>query len=250
MIRNMWLSRSRLKYHLRMVACTVLAVLFLDGPAIADDLDDFHRAVEAAMTHHRAASGYLRTGNIDLAALELEGLREAWGKVSILPRPAAFRDQQRYTGTILEIAAGLIGTTLVLNMGRADVARESLDKIRRTLSGLRRDSGVTVLADCVLDANTEMDALFALDDKPSSWDAAGVADITARSVSYQTTLQRCDAMAPPGIRTHAEFRRLIDGALVGLGQFPKAIEARDRDLLHRLLGELRSFDNLLAFRYG
>ena len=31
---------------------------------------------------------------------------------------------------------------------------------------------------------------------------------------------------------------------------PKAVETRDRDLLHRLLIELRSFDHLLAFRYG
>jgi len=52
------------------------------------------------------------------------------------------------------------------------------------------------------------------------------------------------------IGNHAEFRRLIDGALASLDQFPKAIEGRDRDLLHRLLIELRSFDHLLAFRYG
>ena len=57
-------------------------------------------------------------------------------------------------------------------------------------------------------------------------------------------------MAPPGIRRHAEFRRLIDGALASLAQVPKAIETRDGDLLHRLLIELRSFDHLLAFRYG
>ena len=57
-------------------------------------------------------------------------------------------------------------------------------------------------------------------------------------------------MAPRGIRDHAEFRRLIDGALASLAQFPKAIETRDADLLHRLMIELRSFDNLLAFRYG
>ena len=43
---------------------------------------------------------------------------------------------------------------------------------------------------------------------------------------------------------------LIDGALASLAQVPKAIETRDADLLHRLLIELRSFDNLLAFRYG
>jgi hypothetical protein len=57
-------------------------------------------------------------------------------------------------------------------------------------------------------------------------------------------------MAAPAIRNHADFRRLIDGALASLGQIPKAAETRDADLLHRLLIELRSFDHLLAFRYG
>ena len=90
------------------------------------------------MSHHRVAAGYLRTGNIDLAVLEIEGMREAWGKVSTLPRPAAFRDQERYTATMLDIAARLIGIMLVLNLGRTDVARESLDAIRASLSELRR----------------------------------------------------------------------------------------------------------------
>ena len=103
---------------------------------------------------------------------------------------------------------------------------------------------MTVLADCVLDANVAMDALFAHEAKPD-WDS-----VAAGSESYRATLQRCDGMAPPAIRNHAEFRRLIDGALAGLAQMPKAVETRDSDLLHRLLIELRSFDNLLAFRYG
>lgn len=230
----------RLKRALRMA---VLATL-LAAPAQAGDLDDFHRAVEAAMNHRRVAAGYLRTGNIDLAVLEIEGLREAWGKVSVLPRPAAFRSQERYTAVMLEVAASLIGTTLVLNLGRADVARDSLDAIRKSLSELRRQNGVTVLADCVLDANVAMDALFAHDAKPD-WES-----VAAGSESYRATLQRCDGMAPPTIRGRAEFRRLIDGALASLAQMPKAVEARDGDLLHRLLIELRSFDNLLAFRYG
>jgi hypothetical protein len=213
-------------------------------PVRADDLSDFHAAVEAAMSHHRVAAGYLRTGNIDLAVLEIDGLREAWGKVATLPRPAAFRDPQRYTATMLDIAARLIGTKLVLDLGRADVARESLDAVRRSLSELRRGSGVTVLADCVLDANLSMDALFAHDGKPD-WES-----VAAGAESYHGTLKRCDGMAPPGIRNHAEFRRLIDGALASLAQVPKAAETRDADLLHRLLIELRSFDHLLAFRYG
>jgi hypothetical protein len=214
------------------------------APARAGDLDDFNTAVEAAMSHHRVAAGYLRTGNIDLAALELEALREAWARVSSLPRPAAFQSQERYTAVMLETAAALIGTTLVLNMGRADVAAESLDKIRKSLSELRRENNVTQLADCVLDANVSMDALFALDGK-QDWES-----VSAGAESHRATLQRCDGMATDRVRRNGEFRRLIDGALASLAQMPKAIETRDADLLHRLLIELRSFDNLLAFRFG
>ena len=222
----------------------LFALLLLATPAAADDLADFNAAVEAAMSHHRVALGYLRSGNIDLAALELDGMRQAWAKVATVPRPAVFRDKERYTATMLEIAAGLVGTTLVLNMGRADIAQESLEKIRKSLSDLRRENGVTVLADCVLDANIAMDALFVRDGKP---DWSGV---SASADAYRATLQRCDAFAAPTIKSSPQFRRLIDGALASLAQFPKAIETRDNDLLHRLLIELRSFDNLLAFRYG
>ena len=221
-----------------------LALLLLAAPARADDLSDFNAAIEMAMSHHRVALGYLRTGNIDLAALELDGMRQAWAKVSTLPRPAAFRDRERYTGTMLEIAAGLVGTDLVLKMGRPDVARESLEQVRTSLSKLRRESGVTVLADCVLDANQAMEPLVAQDKSPD-WSKIGAA-----ADAYRTTLQRCDAMAEPRVKSSGEFRRLIDGALASLAQLPKAVEMRDADLLHRLLGELRAFDNLLAFRYG
>jgi hypothetical protein len=101
-----------------------------------------------------------------------------------------------------------------------------------------------VLADCVLDAKRAMDALFAHDARPD-WES-----VAAGRRPTAPTLQRCDGMAPPAIRDHAEFRRLIDGALASLAQVPKAVETRDGDLLHRLLIELRSFDHLLAFRYG
>ena len=130
MLANMERPITLLKRAACMAAC--LACLLVT--ARADDIDDFNRAVETAMSHRRVAAEYLRTGNIDLAVLEIDGMRAAWGKVSTLPRPAAFRDQQRYTGTILEIAAGLVGASLVLNLGRPDVAREQLGTIRASLS--------------------------------------------------------------------------------------------------------------------
>jgi hypothetical protein len=137
-----------------------------------------------------------------------------------------------------------MGATLMLNGGHANLAAEQLDNVRRQLSELRRQSKVTVLADCVLDANVAMDALFALDGS-TDWES-----IMAGAESYGATLQRCDGMAAPTIRDQAEFRRLVDGARASLAQIPKAAETRDAGLLHRLLIELRSFDHLLAFRYG
>jgi len=235
---------ERLAAWLKRAACAAIVALACLSEAHTDDLDDFNRAVEAAMRHQRVAAAHLRTGNIELAKPEIDGLREAWAKVSTLPRPAAFRDQERYTSTILQVAAQLVGISLVLNLGRADVARETLDNIRKMLADLRRENGVTVLADCVFDAGIAMDALSATEREPD-WDSAA-----AGAESYAATLRRCDGIAPRAIHDHAEFRRLIDGALGSLAQFPKAIETRDAGLLHRLMMQLRSFDELLALHYG
>jgi hypothetical protein len=240
----MLVGMHRLAAWLKRVVTATLVALACLIQARADDLDDFNRAVEAAMSHHRAASAYLRSGNIDVATREIDGLREAWAKVSTLPRPAAFHDQERYTSTILQVAAQLVGVSLVLNLGRADVARDSLDKIRRMLSDLRRGNGVTVLADCVLDANIAMNALSATE-READWESTA-----AGAESYGATLRRCDAMASRTIHDYAELRRLIDGALTSLAQFPRAVEARNAGVLHRLMNELRSFDGLLASRYG
>src|SRR5581483_4017055 len=213
MVANM----ERLSNLLKHIAAGLSLACFLACAATfarADALADFNLAVETAMSHHRVATGYLRTGNVDLAALEVEKLRDAWGKVSTLPRPPAFRDGARYQATMLEIAATLMGTTLVLNSGKVELAVEQLDMVRRQLSELRRANKVTVLADCVLDANVAMDALFALDGG-KDWES-----ITAGAESYGTTLRRCDDVAGPAIRDQAEFRRLIDVARESLAQIP------------------------------
>ena len=74
--------------------------------------------------------------------------------------------------------------------------------------------------------------------------------ILAATTDTETALKRCDNEAQPGIRNKAEFRRLIDGMLNSLSQMPEALRLRDNGLLHRLLIEQRSFERLLAFRFG
>ena len=144
-----------------------------------------------------------------------------------------------------------MGADIMLKAGRLDAARNALDGVRGDLYDLRKQSGIVVLADCVRDANTMMDALMAYNDTALDWDSSEIrAGLATKASNYGTQLTRCDGIASEPVRSAPEFRRLVDGAKASLTLIPKAIDTRDTDLLHRVLIEMRSFDNLLAFRYG
>lgn len=235
-------------------AIAVSIMLLAAGAARADDLSDFNAAVERAASHNRVADGYLRTGNTDLASLELDRLRESWAALTQRfggKRPDVFKDGTLYTTTLLKISTGLIAADMMLKTGRLDAARGSLDGMRRDLYDLRRSAGIVVLADCIRDASAIADAIMIYNDRNLDWDKPDTArGLAARSSDYLKTLDRCDGIAAPEVRSSPEFRRLVDGARAGLGLIPKAIETRDTNLVHRVLIELRSFDNLLVFRFG
>jgi hypothetical protein len=235
-------------------AAALIGIVLAVAPAIADDLADFNAAVERAAARNRVALGYLRTDSVDLAVIELERMQQAWG--ALMQRfgknpPAALRDNPLFTEILVDVPTRIVGTLLVLDMGRTDVARASLQAIRERLSAMRKRSGIVVLADCVLDANAAMAAFFTFDETPPDWGkAASVVDFAAKATALAAVMQRCDGLASAEIRKDPEFRRLIDGTIASLRFVPKAIETRDSDLVHRLIGELRAFDHLLVFRYG
>lgn len=238
--------------------CLVLAAM-LAGPAVVTPvvagapLAAFEAAAEAVAAHNRVALGYLRTGNTDLATLEVERLHAAWRALRDrfgADRPDAFAPNH-YAAMLAAIDGWLADADAQLARNAPDAAETALAGIRDALSKLRRDSGVTVLADCVLDANAAMAALGALDQPPRDWSQPQTAAaVTAAAARYRDTLRRCDAMAPPEVRTGADFRRLVDGALASLALTAKAVAQRDGELFHRIVIELRAFDNLLAFRFG
>ena len=231
-----------------------LALVLLAGAAKAGELADFNAAVENAESHNRVAIGYLRTGNSDLASLEIDRLREAWGALQQRfggKRPDAFDGVALYGNLWTIVNARLVAADLMLKTGRLGAARQSLDAIRGDLYDLRKSAGIAVLADCVRDANTAMDALMVYDDRALDWTKSTTRFGIANKASiYGYVLDRCDGITGEKLRNTPEFRRLVDGAKAGLALIPKAIATRDGDLLHRVLIELRSFDNLLAFRFG
>jgi hypothetical protein len=236
------------------IACLIVALLAAGWSARADELSDFNAAVESASAHNRVAIGYLRTGNVDLASLEIDRLRDAWGKLTEHfsgKRPSAFADNTLYSKLFTSVSARLVGADIMFKAGRLDAARNALDAVRGDLYDLRKQSGIVVLADCVRDANIMMDALMVYNDRALDWDSSEIrAGVAAKASNYGAQLTRCDGIANEAVRSAPEFRRLVDGAKASLTLIPKDIDTRDTDLLHRVLIELRSFDNLLAFRYG
>ena len=222
--------------------------------AFAGDLSDFNAAVEDAAAHNRVAIGYLRTGNTDLASIELDRLRETWGRAIERfsgKRPDVFDGNALYGTTLVNVSARLVGADIMLKSGRPEAAAQSLNAMRGDLYELRKSSGIVVLADCVRDANTVADAIMVYNDSALDWSKTQTRFGIANKASiYGYVLDRCDGIASATIHNSPEFRRLVDGARAGLALIPKAIATRDTDLLHRILIELRSFDNLLAFRFG
>ena len=235
-------------------ACLVAVLLGSSLLARADELADFNSAVEALSAHNRTAIGYLRTENIDLASLEVDRLRDAWTRFTERfggNRPHAFDGNALYGNLFTTVNARLVGADLMLKIGRPDAARISLDGIRKDLYDLRKASGVSVLADCIRDANAKMDELMVYDGRALDLSSAGATDqITNKASTYGSALDRCDRTAGDAVRASPEFRRLVDGARASLALIPKAIATHDSNLLHRVLIELRSFDNLLDFRFG
>src|SRR5262245_60563109 len=190
------------------LAVALAGIALVLGPASADDLADFNAAVEKAARHNRVALGYLRTDSVDLAVLELERMQAAWGdmvgRFGTNP-PAAFRDNPLFSEVLVDVPARVVGTMLQLDMGRPDAARASLQSIRVRLSELRRKSGVAVLADCILDANSAMAAFFKFDETPPDWGkAASVNDFKASATVLVMVTHRCDRMADPAIRKDPE----------------------------------------------
>jgi hypothetical protein len=220
------------------------------GAARADDLSNFNAATEAAEAHNRVAIGYLRTGNADLASLEIDRLREAWGKLGAVKRPAVF-DGKLYVAMLTDASMRLVTADMLLNSGRPDNARQALEAIRADLYNLRQSASVVVLSDCILDSNRAAAAVMAYDTPDLDWSKPRVGPAIAEKAKvYTDVLNRCDGVAGETVRKEPEFRRLIDDAKSELSKVSHAIEHRDTSQFRRIASSLRAIDHLLAFRFG
>lgn len=188
-------------------------------------------ARESVLAERRLAAGYLRTLNGDLAALALERLARA---LQGSPHAALATDA---------VAA--------IDAGDLPRAAELVEQLGEHLAADRRMAGTRIFTDCIREASTTYRALdvFRVQRPDLSAPATRTAVADAARAS-DAAFARCESEAPAAVRADPDFRRLIDGARASLGKAPQAATASDGDLLHRLLIELRSFEQLLLFRFG
>ena len=219
--------------------------------ATAGSLAEFNAAVEAAESHNRVAIGYLRTGNDDLASIELDEMRAAWSKVIAEKRPQQFEGNALYATTLTDVSTRLVAADLMLKSGRLEAARQSLEGVRGDLYALRKSAHIVVLADCIFESNKAAAAFMAYDTPKLDLSKPDVGQaVAAKAADYVRVLDRCSATASEAVRNDPEYRRLIEEAKSELAKVPEAVKNHDSHQLHRIGGSLRAIDNLLTFRFG
>lgn len=210
----------------------IAAMLLVIGTAAATAQPaDLVAAREDVLADRRLAAGYLRTGNVDLAALALERLAKALAGDATAGQASA---------ALAAIDAG--------DPARAGVLVETM---ATALAAVRHAAGVRVFADCIRAASATYGTLDVYRNHPPNLGSPAVRTAIATAAqSTDAALARCDGEAVAPVKQDPDFRRLIDGARASLARLPAAADAGDADLVHRYLIELRAFEQLLLFRFG
>ena len=191
----------------------------------------------------RTASTYLRTGNIDFAAIALEGIID--GKT-----PSGF------SGSLSDAIANTVAKSkaalALIDENQEDKARDMLLKLRESLFQSNKSANVTVFDDCIWTLIKRGPALWTYrKNKPDLNDPEQVKAVAKAASDYLAQLDACDQKASAELKADQDYQRLVTGARQSLQRIPKETLAnRDGGQLFRFLIELRSFDRLLYFRFG
>ena len=224
------------------------------GPAAADAMQGYHRAVGAAMKHARLAQFYLRTGNLAVAGTELDQATDKWAGVTATfgaKPPGNLAGDRAFKGD-LEAVAGALGAALAaVDEDERDAAARHLKPIADRLAALRKRNGLWIYSDCIAAMNRAMDGAWVYRRKPPDFaDAAQVAELDKRLAVLAHWYKRCFREAGPRERADPAFGRLFPGSLESIERLIRA--AKDKSALRVInnLRELRSFDRLIWLYLG
>ncbi len=162
------------------------------------------RRSKRASAHNRVAIGYLRTGNIDLATLEIDRLREAWGQVRRSALPASGRTPSTAIRSMPvygpAVSARLVGADLMLKIGRADAAANALKATaRRSLRTCARPAASWCWPTACATPTPQWTRSMVYDDRALDW--------SKPETRYAIAAQGIDLRSPARpLRRHRERR--------------------------------------------
>ncbi len=233
----------------------ILVTLCFARPAAgATQQDLFLEALASAYAHYRSASSYLRTGNAALAALELEQAQEKWralrGDFETTP-PDSFAADALWQETLRDVSTAFDQALAATDDGDLKAAGATLSPVRSALADLRGRNKVTTFSDRIDEISAAMERLWIYRHEPPDFAAPETAKtLSSRIAVFSYLLGRARESAPKEVSESAEFKRLISGALEGTERLWLAMERKDETLLINTLRELRSFEQILFFRFG
>jgi hypothetical protein len=108
----------------------------LVAPARADELAEFHAAVERALDQYSFAMSVLETSSQEQTKAEVARLRQSWQAIAerFARRPEGFAGGEDYGGTFMQVDMRLITLLLVIDLGNRDAARSALAAVGDVLS--------------------------------------------------------------------------------------------------------------------
>lgn len=237
------------------MAGMILAAVVIGAPgAAAGGAREFHEAVAAATGHYREGLFYVRRGNAAVAAFELESLVHKWG--TVMDRfaddpPEPYARDPAWRRTLEEVGKRARDGLAAALGGKAKVAQEHLDPIRRVLSGLRRRNNVFLFVDTVEEANAAFRELFRFRRRPPDFtDAKQVDAIRGALTATINGYEKCRATAPPTVADDPRFKRLIADSLFYLDRMWLAIAEKNQLNVVNILRRVVSSDDILWLRYG
>jgi hypothetical protein len=187
-----------------MIARALLVLMLLAATGVRAQVNE--DALEAALAHWRAASWYVRIGNNDVAALEIESFREAW--------PAAGIDAPAIEA-LAETAA------LALETNDPPTAGRSLGAIGDTLAELRRQAGQSGFPEAMRayrDAVVRLSGLLSMSEQRGGgpFDERVRGEVWAETSATAEAVARLRPLAPPRWAGDAKFGQLLDQNIDGV----------------------------------
>ena len=142
----MSLVRAARRRSCALLIALCLQALALSVPAPADDLADLHTAVEQASAQYRVAMATLETRGREETTAAVQQFRQAWQSIIDrfgVNRPAAFANDEHYSGMFMQVDMRLVGALIVIDIGSREAARDALAPIQETLAQLSARSAPT-----------------------------------------------------------------------------------------------------------